>query len=181
MMTLEHSSQRQSMSYAEGFRVKTLAAAESETDWTVSEVDYSTSSRESFAQYDRDLSSWKTWQTSLFGGCLEFSGNWPRSGMTRNGIAYRLPILACRKAGTAFGLLPTLTASDAKQARNATAPGRSLANGQTMTDWLRLNVGRGMLHPESAEWLMGFPEGWTELEHVATQSSQPSRSGSDDV
>jgi hypothetical protein len=32
-----------------------------------------------------------------------------------------------------------------------------------MTDWLWLNVGRGRLHSESAEWLMGYPKGWTEL------------------
>lgn len=60
-----------------------------------------------FANYDPDTSSWKTSQLCLLGDSKPFSGTWPRSGMTRNGIAYRLAPLAPLTGGTASGLWPT--------------------------------------------------------------------------
>jgi hypothetical protein len=40
-----------------------------------------------------------------------------------------------------------------------------------MTDWLWVNVGRGRLHPESAEWMMLWPVGWTDLKPLGTDKS----------
>ena len=37
----------------------------------------------------------------------------------------------------------------------------------------------GQLNPEWVEWLMGYPVGWTDLEHSGTASSQPSLNGSE--
>jgi DNA (cytosine-5)-methyltransferase 1 len=34
---------------------------------------------------------WRTWQRCLVEGWEQFSGTWPRSGMTRNGIAFQRP------------------------------------------------------------------------------------------
>jgi hypothetical protein len=69
------------------------------------------SSPEWFATYDPDSCSWRTSQ-----GCLPgmeewetYSGTWPRSGMTRSGIAYRLPSSAPPISAFASGLLPTPT------------------------------------------------------------------------
>jgi hypothetical protein len=42
----------------------------------------------------------------------------------------------------------------------------------TMTDWLWVNVGRGRLHPESAEWMMLWPPGWTDLKPSGTDRFQ---------
>ena len=45
---------------------------------------------------------------------MPFSGRWPRSGMTRNGTAYKLPTLARRISGTGssfWGTWPTPAAS----------------------------------------------------------------------
>lgn len=50
---------------------------------------------------------WKTWQRCLLGDWTEFSGRWPRSGMMRNGIAYRLPPLVPRTFVTGFSFWPT--------------------------------------------------------------------------
>lgn len=136
------------------------------------------SSSVSFASWDPDTSSWRTFQTCFLEGLATFSETWPRSGMTRSGIAYPLPSLGCRRPGSAYGLLPTLTAGDAKGSRNATAKGRSLSDGMTMTDWLWLNVGRGMLAPGSAEQMMGYPIGWTELAASETPSRRRSRKSS---
>jgi hypothetical protein len=62
---------------------------------------------EPFAWFDRDTRSWRTWQRCLVGEWEPFSGTWPRSGMTRNGIAYRRAPLVPLTDETASGLLPT--------------------------------------------------------------------------
>lgn len=119
----------------------------------------------SLAKYDHHTRSWKTSQTSFVPGISELSSEtWPTSGSMRSGVCYRQPDVEPRRGGRAFGLLPTLTRGDASGARNGTAKGRSPKDGLTVTDWLWLNVGRGMLHPESAEWIMLWPTGWTALE-----------------
>lgn len=61
----------------------------------------------SFASYDPATSSWRTSQLSLLEGSDEFSETWPRSGMTRNGTAYRLQPLAPLTGATVSGLWPT--------------------------------------------------------------------------
>lgn len=66
----------------------------------------SPNSSELFAQFDRKTSSWRTSQISLLTNTSEpFSENWPRSGMTVDGIAYRRPTVARRINATAFGSL----------------------------------------------------------------------------
>ena len=62
---------------------------------------------EPFAWYDRGTQSWRTWQRCLLEGWTPFAGTWPRSGMTRNGIAYQLPTLAPLTEETESGLWPT--------------------------------------------------------------------------
>jgi len=63
------------------------------------------------AKYDRDTLSWRTSQHCFIEGLEKFSEIWPRSGMTRNGIAYQLPTLAHLTDATASGLWPTPTAN----------------------------------------------------------------------
>ncbi len=159
-------------------RAKTFPAPARKLDFPGIEAAYGENFPVLLARYDRDSSLWKTSQTCFLEGLETFSETWPRSGMTRNGTAYQLPTLAYRSLATASGLLPTLTATDARGGRNATAKGRSLADGITMTDWLWLNIGRGRLHPESAEWMMGYPTGHTDLDPSATPSSRKSRNSS---
>lgn len=67
---------------------------------------------EPFAWFDQGSRSWRTWQRCLLEGWAIFSGTWPRSGMTRNGIAYRRPPLVplIKEIGSG-SLLPTRTAS----------------------------------------------------------------------
>jgi len=76
------------------------------------------------------------------------------------------------KPATGSGLLPTLVAGDARGGRNGTSKGRTPSDGMTMTDWLWANVGRGRLHPESAEWMMLWPQGWTDFAPLATAKFQ---------
>jgi hypothetical protein len=78
-----------------------------------------------------------------------------------------------------FYLLPTLTAKDAANAANCTAsrrPGSKHHSGTTLVDWLRLNgLPDGRVAPEFAEWMMGYPEGWTALPPSDERSSRKSR------
>jgi hypothetical protein len=79
--------------------------------------------------------------------------------MMQNGIAYRLPTLAPLTEEIESGLLPTPTTK-----ANQLAPSMmkhsgcrrlaQLANGQS-----------GLVSPKMYEWMMGYPMGWTDLNH----------------
>lgn len=73
---------------------------------------------ESLAWYDRNSCSWKTSQRSLVTDWEPYSETWPRSGMTRSGVAYVLPMLARRIDGIGGGASPqwpTPRANDAEK------------------------------------------------------------------
>ncbi len=83
---------------------------------------------EPFAWFDQNTRSWKTWQRCFIEGWTPFSGSWPRSGMTRNGIAYRRQPLVRLTNGTGSGsFLPTPEASNTKAVALRSA-GRSPRN-----------------------------------------------------
>jgi DNA (cytosine-5)-methyltransferase 1 len=75
-------------------------------------------SAEPFAWYDHGSRCWRTWQRCLIEGWGKYSEAWPRSGMTRNGIAYRFRPLARPTDGTEFVFLPTPRANHAQKRGN---------------------------------------------------------------
>jgi hypothetical protein len=168
----------ESISSAAVFPAKTSATLETKKGCLVTEADCGKNSPASLARYDHATSSWRTSQRCFLGGWEQFSETFPRSGMTRNGIAFQLPQLVHLSSGIGCGLLPTLVAGDSRGGRNGTAKGRSLSDGMTLTDWLWVNVGRGTLDPGSAEQIMGFPAGWTALDASETPSSRKSSKSS---
>jgi len=85
--------------------VKTFPQQAREQESAPNDQDSGRKCYDSLASYDQMSCSWKTSQHSLFGGLEPFSGKWPRSGMTVNGTAYRLPTLALLTGGTESGLL----------------------------------------------------------------------------
>ncbi|MEL0326256.1 MAG: hypothetical protein VXA09_04545, partial [Burkholderiaceae bacterium] len=97
----------------EGFHAKTCQQQESRQALTANALDSGASLPVLLARYNRDTQSWKTSQTSLVAtaddGLDEFLETWPRSGMTRNGIAYQLPRLAPTTTEIGSGLWPTPT------------------------------------------------------------------------
>lgn len=130
------------------------------------------SSRESFAFFDRDSSSWKTSQLSVFGGWVSFSETWPCSGMMRNGYVFLLRLSVGSTGGTGYSLWPTPTTSDSRRlgfslktlrrtfASREPRRGRGPSSGnlvEHMADEFERYP-----HPEFVEWLMGFPPRWTE-------------------
>jgi hypothetical protein len=86
--------------------------------------------------------------------------------MMRSGIAYQLPLLVCPTVGTESGLLPTLGANESKGSSKVRFKGSDQYRGAKMSEGLRIGVNDPTyLHPTFAEAVMGFPIGWTVLEH----------------
>lgn len=132
---------------------------------------FSTKSYDYLASYDQNTSSWKTAQGCLVAlaenGRAEFSGPWPRSGMTRNGTLYPQATLERPIGVNASGLLPTPLASDNRNRGDLTMPSikRRIAIGK--------QVGLSMLFkgnpcPMCVEGMMGFPARWTALDAMET-------------
>ena len=67
-----------------------------------------------------------------------------------------------------------------RQVTNGSRADRDISSGQTMTDWVRLRLSRKRVPLELGEAMMGYPDGWTELEPLEMPSSHKSRSTSDD-
>ena len=126
------------------------------------------SSPDSLARFDHNTQSWKTSQHCLVEGWETFSEAWPRSGMMRSGIAYRLPTLVRDNFGTAFGLWPTPNATAFKGGR--TSPRRGVRNPErnNWQDWCSLVLGQRYPVPETSEQVMGFPTGYTEIKASET-------------
>ena len=121
--------------------------------------------RESLAKYDRDSHLWKTVQCSLLGDLESFSVTWPRSGTMRNGAAYLRPSLEPTMNATGYGsLLPTPTCHNAKE-------GAYPAEYTRKTPTLATHVG-GKIHPHFTEWMMAWPQGWTDLKPLETDKFQ---------
>jgi DNA (cytosine-5)-methyltransferase 1 len=92
---------------AEGSRARTFRSRVVVAVSKASAADYGQSSPELLASYDRATSSWRTSQLCLDGELSEFLETWPRSGMTVNGTAYRLPPLVPLTDEIGSGLWPT--------------------------------------------------------------------------
>ena len=96
---------------------------------------------EPFAWFDPGSRSWRTWQRCLVEGWETFSDTWPRSGMTRNGIAYRRAPLVPLTGETASGsLLPTPEASNTK-AKAMRSGGRAPRSSAPDTDCISRDQG----------------------------------------
>ena len=102
----------ESMSCAAGSHARTSALRAMAPGSRASVPGYGGSSPESLARFDRASSSWKTSQLCFIEGSATYSEAWPRSGMTRNGTAYRLAPLVPHTGATGYGSWPTPT-SDA--------------------------------------------------------------------
>jgi hypothetical protein len=157
---------------------KTYLAPENKPDLMANAAVFGPKSRAWLASYDRASSSWKTSQTCFLAtgeiGLAAYSGTWPRSGMMRSGIAYRLPTLARLTFVIGRGLLPTPVKYDATPG----GPGNHYQGLGWMARhrWPTPTASRrsglqshgknallGLLNPRWVEWLMGFPHEWCSL------------------
>lgn len=164
--------------FAVDFHAKTSATLEQERAFQASAVACGMSTPDLLANYDPERSSWRTQQLCLIEGLTEFSQTWPRSGMMRSGTAYQLPSLVRVTDATVSGSWPTPLASEGKGGiqKNLLTTRPSGARRQI---GLRDVLG-GHPNPQWLEWLMGFPDNWTELSSLETQSSHKSQNLSDE-
>ena len=152
--------------FAAGSPAKTYLQADQGRGWTAQDPGFGLKWPGLLARYDHDTSSWRIPPTSLLEamGCGwdAFSGPWPRSGMMRSGMSYRLPPLVPRIAGNASGLLPTPLASDSRDRGNCLNPSiqRRMRIGK--------QIGLSMLFalgpcPSCVGAMMGFPDLWARM------------------
>jgi hypothetical protein len=114
-----------------------------------------------FAIFDHATCSWRTPPQSLLLDLIASPGSWPRSGTTRNGIAYQQQPLVRPISEIGSIYLPTPVATDTgHQKKPYSQGGRSLS----------FMLG-GFPNPRFVEWMMGYPDGWTDLEDSETPSS----------
>ncbi len=148
-----------------GFLAKTLVSKEAAPALLESVQDYGGKSYVPFAWYDRSTSCWRTWQHCLIEGWARWSETWPKSAMTRNGIAYQLPVLVSHTLGSESGLLPTIVANESKGSQRRRYRGSTEYRGSKMSEGLRTGEADPLYtHPTFAEAAMGFPKDWTLLE-----------------
>ena len=101
---------------------------------------------------------------------------WKASGIKPSHLLLQLAASVSRTDATGFGLWPTPKARDWKDGTSAGTANRSSPDLGKLVGQSRAT---GSLNPACVEWLMGFPEGWTDLKPSATPSSRKSSSKSD--
>ena len=186
------------------FRVRTYPSQARAQDSKVNARVFGPSTHDSLASYDPDTSSWRTSQLCLDGELDEFLATWPRSGMTRSGIAFQRQPLVPLTGGTGSGLLPTPTTQDASndggpsqfkrnslplnalvkqwptpRTSDTNGPGRHGTGGPDLrTAVAEATPVKGQLNPQFVEWLMGFPKDWTVTGPKNGPESRESQPGS---
>jgi len=151
------------MSYLEDFHAKTSQQQEKAQELMESDQECGEKWLASFVKYDHDSSSWKTHQCSLLGDLDEFSETWPRWGSMRIGECWELTMLEQNISGTEFGLWPTpTTPSGGGNCGGSGAYKNALKNGTHIPH---------SINPNLYEWLMGWPQGWTDLKPLEMDKS----------
>ena len=101
-------------SYLAAFPVKTLVQREKVQELTENDQECGNTWRGWLAKYDPDSCLWRTAQCSLLEDLNESLEIFPKSGMTRNGLLWELPMLEPPTRETVFGFsVPTPVSSDA--------------------------------------------------------------------
>ena len=114
--------------YLAGFPVKTSQSQEKAQGLMEGDQECGDTWRGWLAKYDPNTSLWRTAQCSLLEDLNESLATLPRSGMTRNGLLWELPMLEQTIKGTESGLLqkhslPTPTCNPHLPNKNANTTG----------------------------------------------------------
>lgn len=128
---------------------------------------------EPLAWWDGQDCCWRTWQLCLVEGWEQFLGPWPRSGMTRNGIAYQRAPLVPLWSVTGSGLVPNIGANESRGSGFKRFVGSPHFRGAKMSEGLRNSQSDPIYtHPNFAEAAMGYPKDWTLVEIQSSRKSQ---------
>lgn len=152
-------------SYLEVFHARTSVLQEEEPVSKESAVGCGSKWHESSMKYAPDTSSWKTRTSSSEEDLPWSSVILPRWGMTRRGVVFQqTPLGQTTRESVCGSLLPTPTCHNAKE-------GAYPAEYRRRTPTLATHVG-GKIHPHFTEWMMGWPQGWTDLLPLETDRFQ---------
>lgn len=123
----------------------------------------------SFAQFDQNTSFWKTYRDLFDSDFHQYLPIFPQSGMTLNGYAYQLPVLALHtNEKDCGGLLPTPSGTS-NHGKNHVS-GRLDEWGGSSNPWRGTEIGK--VHCAAfEEWMLGLPIMWTGLTEYATRKS----------
>jgi hypothetical protein len=155
--------------YLAAFHAKTLVPQEKAQELMENEAECGEKWRGSFVKYDPDSSLWRTHQCSLLGDLEQFLETWPQWGLMRDGECWEQQMWKPHTKETGYGLWPTPNTCDATRGSPET-PQQKLNRGAN-TGWSLIDVLGYIPHPEFAEWLMGWPLGWTDLKPLEMDKS----------
>jgi hypothetical protein len=180
------------MLFRAGFHAKTLAQQEKEQELMENGQECGKKWHGSFTKFDPNMSMWKTHQCSLIEDWEQFSGIWPNSGSMLNGECWERQILEQSTTEKEYGLLPdnekffhtpTTGSSGGSNSRKAlkkrkeaiwptpTTPSGGGNAGGSGAHKNALKNGTyipSSINPNLYEWLMGWPQGWTDLKQLET-------------
>ena len=168
--------------YLEDFRAKIYPQLETEKVLTENEVDYGKRWGGLLARLDQDSSLWRTPQCSLIMDSTECLQTFPNWGLMRDGVLWEQTMLAHPTEGNDFGWWPTPVATDymTGQTNGIAYTGKRFVRtshktgtefGAKLTSAYRLMTGNH-LPANFSEWMMGWPQDWTELKPVGTDKFQ---------
>lgn len=152
----ENHGEERLMSYVEDSLAKTSAVLAQGLDLLENALAYGESMRESLAKYGLSLCLRKTHQISGHADLMLCCETLPFWGMMQSGVFWGL--------GTLKHLTPE------KECGYSLPTPCKYGNGGTEATrkWASLGVKRTKLSPNHQEWLMGWPQGWTDLTPQAT-------------
>ena len=179
------------MSYQAAFRAKTFLPQEKVQELMESGQECGEKWQGSFAKFDPSSSLWKTHQCSLIEDWEQFSQIWPTWGSMRNGACWERQTLGLNTTEREFGLLPdndkffhtpTTGSSGGSNSRKAmqkrgvvwptptTGTGGGNAGGSGVRRTAKENgtYVPSSINPNLQEWLMGWPQDWTEIKPLET-------------
>jgi hypothetical protein len=177
-------------SYLAGFHAKTSQPQEKEKGLRESDQECGRTWQELLARYDRDMSLWRTPQCLLDEDSAQSLETWPAWGMTRNGESYPRQTLEPNICEREYGLSPdnvnffhtpttgTSGGSNSRKAmtkRNVTWPtpttpsggGNAGGSGAQKNAIKNGTYVPSSINPNLYEWLMGWPQEWTDLKPLA--------------
>ena len=162
------------MSYRADFHAKTYPQQDEAKELKASEVECGHTWHESFARFDHVTSSWKTLQCSLLEDLDKFSETWPRSGIMRDGACSVLTIPERHTSEIESGSKQNWPTPTCHNAKEFDSPSEANRNTPSLC-----HQARGgdktlpkFLNPVWVEWLMGWPQGWTDLKPLGTDKFQ---------
>lgn len=161
-----HLTEFPSMSSAAGFHAKTLAKPEKVPESAEIEADCGSSSGGSVKKSGLNSRSSKTSQPFGVEALEEFFGIYPASGMTRNGRLFLRAQWVPHTHETGCSLWPTPRADGGNNAGGSNSRRAAIKRGTYIT---------GKINPNHREWLMGYPQGWSETKVLEMPSSRKSR------